>query len=510
LATLNDLHVGERVGNYTLVRKVGQGGLGEVWLAHHAKLAHKPMVAIKFVLYPRSQELERFEREVEMLDLLRQSQHIIQAEDYGEYEGKPYLVMQYAPGGDLSSRLKKGLALTTIATYLEQIASGLDYAHAKGIIHRDLKPNNILFSSEDTVLLADFGIAHEENYELTDTGIALGTVEYMAPEQFTDARRVTTTADIYSLGVIAFQLVTKKLPFGHRGQGKTPYQLMHEHCTAPIPQLSLYNPNLPPDLQAVIERAMAKKPEARYASAGEFAADFRAALSGIATQSENHVTVMGSVSPVDSPILSLLNELPPLPTAITTPLTGHKAPSVPEPKVEQPVAETLGATQALSPSPNTLVVPLNSNIVLADPLLFKPTTSESRNFSPWVIVGLVAVIIFLMSIALVLAVMLVVPLNKNANGTPTAVTSTPHQATSTASITTGPVSLKIKVPDVTRKTRAEAEEAISNARLAVGEVKYDYSSEVEIGRVISTVPKAGTDVDAFSKVGLLISRGRKP
>jgi serine/threonine-protein kinase len=500
LTIANDLNIGEHVGNYTLARKIGQGGLGEVWLAHHSKLAHKPMVALKFVLQPRAKELERFEREVEILDMLRTNRHIIKAEDYGEHDNKPYLVMEYAPGGDLASSIKKKLPLETLADYLEQIADGLDFAHSKGIIHRDLKPSNILFGEGDTLLLADFGVAHEENYDLTETGLTLGTLEYMAPEQFNDAKRVTAAADIYSLGIIMFQLITRKLPFGHRGEGKTPYQLMHDHCTLPVPQLNLYDANLPPGLQAVIERVLAKKPEARYSTAGEFASAFRAALPSF----QSYIAeALNSMPPVDAPILEVLNELPPLPTAATTQIPASYAGA----------AQPLSAGQALPAEPvssaETLGISDQVYSVLSDPLLQATPKKSQRAASSWMMLGFLGVIVLILSVALVLAVVLVLPKLNNPKSPTNTVPPTTAPATPTVAAPVTPLpGQKVRVPDVSRKTVVEAQEALKNAHLQVGETRYDYSNEVEAGKVINTLPRAGNEVDPNTAVGLVISRGR--
>ncbi len=524
MTTVNGVQAGEHVGNYTLARKVGQGGLGEVWLAYHSKLAHKPMVAIKFVLYPRSQEMLRFEREVEILDMLRLNRHIIKAEDYGEHDEKPYLVMEYAPGGDLTAAIKREPSLLTMADYLDAMADGLDFAHRKSVVHRDLKPSNILFGEDGTLLVADFGIAHEEDYELTDSGVTLGTLEYMSPEQFTDAKRVSSAADIYSLGIITFQMLTKRLPFGHRGQGKTPYQMMHDHCTAPIPQIQLFGPNLPSELQAVLEKALAKKPENRYATAGEFAAAFRAAIPQTGSYSP---AVPGLTLPLaDTPVLNMLSQLPPLPSAASDSLLSVTTP-VGNPSPVEDVARlpenqsvlygsALGATQALTPAPSVV-----STVVRYDPyaeLGFETRNKPARNISPWLTMGLLGAIIFILSVALVLAVLIALPaLNpqatptanpSNGSGSPSSTAKASGTATTAATSTTAAVPNKVRVPDITKRTAKEADDAIAAAHLQVGEVRFDYSLEIEVGRVISILPKPGTEVEINSKVVVVVSKGR--
>lgn len=186
--------------------------------------------------------------------------------------------MEYAPGGSLSFRLSSKLTLEVVTNYLTQAANGLDFAHQNGTIHRDLKPSNILFSANDQLVLADFGVAHEDNSELTDSGIGLGTAEYMAPEQFSDAKHAGITTDIYSLGVIAFQMLTGHLPFGSRREGKSLYELITAHEKQAVPVITELNTDFSPGLQNVLEKALAKTPAARYQSAAEFASAFQSAI----------------------------------------------------------------------------------------------------------------------------------------------------------------------------------------------------------------------------------------
>lgn len=315
MAAIRELQVGDSFGNYVLERKLGEGGWGEVWLARHAHLAHKAPVAIKFVLRPRPKELERFEREVAILDRLRENRHVIKADDYGQQDTIPYLVMEYAPGGGLSARIREGLSLSKIADYLTQAANGLDYAHQFNIIHRDLKPSNILFGADGTLLLADFGIAHEDSFELTESGVGMGTPEYMPPEQFSDAKHIDVRADVYSLGVIVFQMLCRRLPFGSRKEGRSLYQVMTGHVAAPVPQLNDLNPNLPRALQAVMEKVMAKEPEQRYQSAGEFAAAFQAVL----TESEPTEALIMPDNFVQAQLLANTAPIPGSIPSVTTP-----------------------------------------------------------------------------------------------------------------------------------------------------------------------------------------------
>ncbi|NWJ49183.1 MAG: serine/threonine protein kinase [Chloroflexi bacterium] len=296
---VKELQTGYQIDKYILEERLGRGGGGEVWLAHHQnKNLATIKYAIKFLINPGPREQNRFEQEMKILAHLARNPHIIKASDCGEFSATiqeknsvtkkviderkwqklPFLVMEYAENGDLSSRISKNLSTYEIAGYLEQIAAGLDYAHKEGYIHRDLKPSNLLLDSQYTIKIADFGIAHDENYELTPSNIKLGTPEYMAPEQFFDAKRVGKATDIYSLGVIAFQLLTGKLPFGSRNEGRSYGELENARTKATIPQLKLYKLGLPSGLQTVIDKVLAKEPRNRYQTAGAFATAFRKAL----------------------------------------------------------------------------------------------------------------------------------------------------------------------------------------------------------------------------------------
>lgn len=272
MLTVKSLKVGDHFDNYILEKSFDPGGMGVVWLAHHVDSGKH--VAIKFMQKP-DKDLERFKREATALAKLSDNIHIIKILSFDDQDGLYYFVMQYASRGDLTSKISKGMVLETAINYLEQIAEGLDFAHQNGIIHRDLKPANILFDEKETLLLADFGLAHDDDAPtLTHTGWGMGTPLYMAPEQIVDAKHVETSADIYSLGIIAFELFTQRLPF--RGGFEAEIQLQHLH--SPVPQITLFNPTLPPTLQKVLETALDKTPKNRYLSAGRFVAALKEAI----------------------------------------------------------------------------------------------------------------------------------------------------------------------------------------------------------------------------------------
>ena len=212
--------IGQDIGRYHIVEQLGQGGMATVYKAYDTRLERE--VALKFIrvdlVAPAYQELmlKRFEREAKSLARLSHP-NILKMHDFGEYEGAPYLVMEFLPGGTLKSRTGQPAAYQEAARLLAPMARALDYAHqdSLGVIHRDIKPANILITASGQPLLSDFGVAKildfEEGNTLTGTGVGVGTPEYMAPEQWTN--NVVPQTDIYALGVVFYELVTGRKPF---------------------------------------------------------------------------------------------------------------------------------------------------------------------------------------------------------------------------------------------------------------------------------------------------------
>ena len=188
--------------------------------------------------------------------------------------------MMYVDGGSLSDRIRRGaIPIAEIRRLLEQIAGALDYAHRQNVVHRDIKPDNILLDREGHALLADFGIVKlmegVSTSALTATGGLVGTPAYMSPEQ-AQGLPLDNRSDIYSLGIVVFEMLTGRQPFS----AETPMQLVFEHITTPVPPLHDFNAELSPELDAVLRRALDKKPENRYSTAKEFYEDFSRVVQG--------------------------------------------------------------------------------------------------------------------------------------------------------------------------------------------------------------------------------------
>jgi serine/threonine protein kinase len=274
------------LGTCTLEKLIGRGSVGAVFLAQQSR--PKRQVAVK-VLLPMSTSqpgqhaafLERFRRETDAAALLGHP-HIVPVHEYGERDGLAYLVMAYISGGTLRDELEREgrLPLTQVVSYLEQMASALDFAHQRGVIHRDIKPANILLTPEKRLLLTDFGLVkivaegHVSSNPLSEFGMPMGTPDYMSPEQVIGGQTVDSRADIYSLGVLVYHMVTGTVPF--TGDSPIKVALQHLHNSPPSPRL--HRPDLPVAAEEVILRAMARLPEKRYPTAREFATAFRQAL----------------------------------------------------------------------------------------------------------------------------------------------------------------------------------------------------------------------------------------
>lgn len=284
---------GTTFGTYHLQELLGRGGMAEVYLAYDEAMDR--MVAVKVMSGNGTTSLERFRREAEAIDKL-QHEHILSIYDYDDQDPWHYLVMLYAPGGTLRDRLLDGpLAPEEAATMLDQIASALQHAHERGVIHRDIKPSNILLRDEHYCYLGDFGLAKvlSDNAEsrvgkITQTGILMGTPEYMAPD-LADGP-ATPSSDIYALGILLYQMITGYLPFN----GETPIIVYWKQLNEAPEVPSAFNPELSLAIDRVLLRALEKDPRKRFQSAQALADAYRQALNGVWVEEEDEV-IMGEV-----------------------------------------------------------------------------------------------------------------------------------------------------------------------------------------------------------------------
>src|ERR1700687_3579267 len=265
-----------RIAGYTLLEQIGYGGMAVVYRARQDTLDRT--VAIKILsenMAASSEFMERFRREARPSANLRHP-NVITVHDFGEDErGVPYLVMEYIEGPTLADLMDAGLDDERIPSLLDQIAAGLDYAHARGVIHRDIKPGNVLMTEEGRAVLADFGLAWLlEGAQLTLTGGVIGTPEYMSPEQAA-GHPFDHRADVYALGIVLYEMLVGERPF----ISETPIGMLLQHLQDTAPNVLLARPDLPPAVGDVLAKALVKDPDDRYSTAGELARAFREAFS---------------------------------------------------------------------------------------------------------------------------------------------------------------------------------------------------------------------------------------
>jgi len=269
--------VGSQIGPYRLRRLLGKGGMGEVYEAEDT--VKDRVVALKLLPEAVSHDpvfRKRLQREAHSAGRL-QEPHVVPIHDYGEVDGLLYVDMRMIDGTDLRQMLKRYGPMTPAraVAIVRQVASALDAAHESGVMHRDVKPENILITRDDFAYLVDFGIANAATDEkLTELGTAVGTYAYMAPERFTNDE-VTYRADVYALTCVLHECLTGSQPY----TGDSVGVVITAHLMQPIPRPSAERPGIPAAFDSVIAKGMAKKPEDRYASAGDLAIAANEALS---------------------------------------------------------------------------------------------------------------------------------------------------------------------------------------------------------------------------------------
>lgn len=370
----------ENIGRYEIRAELGRGGMATVYQAFDPRFKREVAIKVLPLQFMHDPQFRaRFEREAEVIAALEHPA-IVPVHDFGEDNGQPFIVMKLMKGGSLADRLEKGpISLAEAARLFSRIAPALDRAHARGIVHRDLKPGNILFDEDDNPYISDFGIAKlaEGSQAFTSTGGIVGTPAYMSPEQARGERNIDGRSDIYALGAIMFEMLTGKLPY----DADTPMGVAVKHITDPIPAIRPLRPDLPKNIEALIQTAMAKKPLERYDS--------------VETMAQTLTTMAG---PSDK-----------LPTRL----------AVPKPPVKHPTPAPRTATSDYYPPTLGPVAPL---------------PAPRRTVRPLAIIGLVCGILAVGGVAIAVTVMLV---NQN-SATPPPIaagdTATPKAEVSTSTV----------------------------------------------------------------------------
>ncbi len=342
----------QHIDRYDIKSLIGQGGMSTVYLGYDPRSQREVAIKILPPYYLHSTKFrERFEREAYMIALLEHPA-IVPVYDMGEEDGQPYIVMRYMSGGSLGDKLKKGpIPLREAMEMYLRLAPALDTAHARGITHRDVKPDNLLFDKYDNVFLSDFGLARLREtigFANISDGTIMGTPAYMSPEQIQGDQEIDGRSDIYSMGVVLYQMLCGEPPFN----GTTAASVMMMHLVNPVPQILEKNKTLPTAIQSVLDIAMAKKPDDRYQSAGEFAKAIQAVTTGVQRKpsfraiqtnsassdqiSASHLTppagngtptpIPGAVTNTPSPAPAIATPAPPKSQARLSPSTSHPDP----------------------------------------------------------------------------------------------------------------------------------------------------------------------------------------
>ncbi len=339
--------LGTMLGSYQVIEAIGEGGMARIYKGAHTEL--RRYAAIKVVNWGLQEDPEytkRFRREAQAIATLRHP-NIVQIYDFGKYTSGYFMVMEFIDGDDLAFLLRQHrqeqtlLPKEQIVQVVKDVAAALDYAHNQGVIHRDVKPSNVMINQEGQSILTDFGLVMLQTSQSQATlGSTFGTPHYVAPEQAISSAAAVTASDIYSLGVILYELVTGQLPF----DDESPLSVALKHVSEVPTPPRVINSDLSSDVEAVILKALAKQPVDRFASAGEMAAALEVAWAGLDTddseaqKSSVPVLPVGVPPAADVPNITLPNAaaIAPVPTPADTGQTGGPEFSSPGKKFSSP------------------------------------------------------------------------------------------------------------------------------------------------------------------------------
>ncbi len=441
---------GKTLNQYQLRRLVGQGGMADVYEGYDEQYGR--VVAVKVFKREDEDMLRRFIREARFMSALH-NEHLVPIYDTGQcmVAGYPrfYIVMPYMIGGTLRARIRRApLLLVETCHYLSGIADALDYIHHEGIIHRDIKSSNVLLDAEGNCYLSDFGIARTvtDASTLTSTGSILGTVDYVAPELFESNQKANDLSDLYSLGVLLFEMVTGRLPF--TAENQIAIVAMHMNMDPPLPSSIVHS--IPPPIDQVIVKALDKKPERRYSSAAKLASAFCHAVTlrdtGIIQDQHYHKSTSRDhsperVLPIGGARQIVLPPVTPVIRASHTPVPASVSPR--DPELATPIA------------PRAMFVndfPRETRHAAAPPAPQAPARSNRLRF--WM-----AAILALVTVVLITGVVSYALLTTQQGGTPGVVGTKPRQPLTTAPAGQPSASLPTatSTPNLTATAQANAQ-----------------------------------------------------
>jgi serine/threonine-protein kinase len=477
---------------YRMERKIGEGAAAEVFLAHDSVLNRK--VALKslrpqFAADPGFRV--RFEREAQAAARFNHP-NIIAIFDVGEDRGLPYIVMEYVDGDTLRTIIDQEAPIHAddVAILVEQVAAGLDYAHQRGLVHRDIKPHNILVDHQGLAKVVDFGIAKGLNDEaLTDAAEGIGTVQYISPEQ-ASGLMATPESDIYSLAVVAFEMLTGQLPF----DSETAIGIAMRHVNDPAPDPAEIDPNIPHEVADIILRALSKDPTHRFPTAGEFAR--------VLTAWRSYTPEDWKAARVRASTGSFPRQIPTPPAFSATPTSHPQTTAYSRPT--EPIPQTQPAATATRPIVERRITeePVALPADEEPPYVVPRVERERRSgVGSWIASALVlAVVALLLWFGLGLGDRLTG--GSSNDRTPTA----QAQVTATTAATTA----DINVPSVIGKTEADARAALSAKGLTAIIAGTVASDTIAKGAVVSQDPTTGQALKAGDAVHLTMSSGPAP
>src|SRR4051794_15593760 len=254
-------------GRYRITHRIGSGGMADVYCARDAHLGRDVAIKVLHRRFARDREfVERFKREASAAASLNHP-NVVNVFDRGEHDGTYYIAMENLPGRTLKEVIQQEAPLGQRRTIdlAIQILQAAGFAHRRGVVHRDFKPHNVIVGDDDSVKVTDFGIARAGASEMTETGSIMGTAQYLSPEQ-AQGQRVDARSDLYSIGIILFELLTGRVPF----TGESAVSIALKHVSEPAPPVSAFRPDVHAALEAIVARSLVKDPAGRFQSAEEF------------------------------------------------------------------------------------------------------------------------------------------------------------------------------------------------------------------------------------------------